>query len=62
MRWRTERYEFVDDRPAIDLLAGGPWLRQAIEAQTPIAELVAAHEDARQAYLARRRPFLRYPD
>jgi len=62
MRWRTERYEFVDDRPAIDLLAGGPWLRAAIEAQTPVAELVAAHEGARQGFLARRRPFLRYPE
>ncbi|MCA9638094.1 MAG: DUF1343 domain-containing protein, partial [Myxococcales bacterium] len=37
MRWRTERYEFVDDRPALDLLAGGSWLRAAVEAQAPIA-------------------------
>ncbi len=62
MRWRTEAYEFVDDRPAIDLLAGGPWLREAIEAQIPVAELVASQESARQAFLARRRPFLRYPE
>ncbi|MEZ4451666.1 MAG: DUF1343 domain-containing protein [Nannocystaceae bacterium] len=61
MRWRTERYEFVDDRPALDLLAGGAWLRRAIEAQTPTRELVAIHEPARQAFLRRRGPFLRYP-
>ncbi|MBP1612508.1 MAG: hypothetical protein H6Q01_1171 [Acidobacteria bacterium] len=30
-RWREEPYEFVADRPAIDLLAGGPGWREAIE-------------------------------
>lgn len=29
--WRKEAYEFVADRYAIDLLAGGSWLREAIE-------------------------------
>jgi uncharacterized protein YbbC (DUF1343 family) len=58
--WRTERYEFVDDRPAIDLLAGGSWLREAIEAGTPVRELVAAQADACAGFVARRRPFLRY--
>lgn len=62
MRWRTERYEFVDDRPALDLLAGGPWLRAAVEAQAPLAELLAAQEPGRRAFIARRRPFLLYPE
>ena len=61
MAWRTERYEFVDDRPALDLLAGGAWLRAALEAGTSTAELLASQEDARRAFVARRRPFLRYP-
>jgi uncharacterized protein YbbC (DUF1343 family) len=60
MAWRTEPYEFVADRLAIDLLAGGTWLREAVEAGVPARELVARVEPARQAYLARRRPFLRY--
>lgn len=30
--WREAAYEFVSDRPAIDLLAGGPALRRAIDA------------------------------
>lgn len=60
MRWRTEPYEFVADRPAIDLLAGGPWLRAAIEAQAPLAELVAREEPGRAAFVARRRRFLLY--
>jgi uncharacterized protein YbbC (DUF1343 family) len=62
MRWRTEVYEFVADRPALDLLAGGPWLRQAIEAQVSLAEMLAAEEPGRLAFLRRRAPFLLYPD
>mgnify|MGYP003594331166 CR=1 FL=1 len=61
MRWRTESYEFVADRPALDLLAGGPWLRAAVEAQAPLAELAASQEPARAAFVARRRGFLLYP-
>ncbi len=30
-RWRTEAYEFVSDRPAIDLLTGGPEFRAAVD-------------------------------
>lgn len=62
MRWRTERYEFVEDRPALDLLAGGAWLRSAIEAQEPVRGLLAAQEPGRVAFIERRRPFLLYPD
>ncbi|WAS99081.1 exo-beta-N-acetylmuramidase NamZ family protein [Nannocystis punicea] len=62
MRWRTEPYEFVADRPAIDLLAGGPWLREAIESQTSLAEMAASQEPARAAFVVRRRQFLLYPE
>jgi uncharacterized protein YbbC (DUF1343 family) len=62
MKWRTEPYEFVSDRPAIDLLAGGPWLRQAIEAGASTSELMYVCEPDRQAFLRRRRPFLLYED
>jgi uncharacterized protein YbbC (DUF1343 family) len=60
MRWRTEPYEFVSDRPAIDLLAGGSWLREAIESKVTAAELVDHCEADRKAFLRRRAPFLRY--
>lgn len=40
-RWRTEAYEFVSDRPAIDLLSGGPELRAVIDQGAPIDELLA---------------------
>jgi uncharacterized protein YbbC (DUF1343 family) len=62
MRWRTEPYEFVADRPALDLLAGGPWLREAIEAQVPLAEMAASQEAGRAAFVARRERFLLYPE
>jgi len=60
MKWRTEEYEFVADRPALDLLAGGAWLRAAIEGQVTIAEMLAREEEGRRAFLARRRGFLLY--
>jgi uncharacterized protein YbbC (DUF1343 family) len=41
LRWRTEEYEFVRDRPAIDLLTGGPEFRVAIDDGEPLDELLA---------------------
>ena len=38
--WRQEPYEFVADRPAIDLLTGGPMTRQVIEDNAPLEELL----------------------
>ena len=40
-RWRTEEYEFVSDRPAIDLLTGGPELRAAVDEGTSLDALLA---------------------
>lgn len=40
-RWRAETYEFVSDRPAIDLLTGGPEFRIAVDEGTSIDELLA---------------------
>ena len=39
-RWRTERYEFVDHIPAIDLLFGSDRERKALEAGVPLPEIV----------------------
>jgi hypothetical protein len=41
-RWRTEEYEFVTDRPAIDLLTGGPEFREAVDAGQPLDSVLAA--------------------
>jgi len=40
-RWRTEVYEFVSDRPAIDLLTGGPEFRKAVDRGASLDEVLA---------------------
>ena len=46
-RWRTEVYEFVSDRPAIDLLTGGAEFRTAVDRGASLDEVLA--EEARGA-------------
>ena len=60
-RWRTEPYEF-DDRPAIDLLTGSARFRETLEANGALRSEIARHFDAAAPFLARREPFLLYPD
>jgi uncharacterized protein YbbC (DUF1343 family) len=43
--WRTETYEFVSDRPAIDLLFGSDRERLSLEAGVPWREIAAAWGD-----------------
>ncbi|GAB4317643.1 MAG: DUF1343 domain-containing protein [Candidatus Sumerlaeia bacterium] len=40
-RWRTERYEFRDDVPAIDLLTGQARVREMIDAGAPVSEITS---------------------
>lgn len=61
-RWRTERYEFVDDKPAIDLLFGSDRERLAIEAGTKYGDIIAAWKPEEAAFRVRRRPYLLYPE
>ncbi len=58
--WRTEPYEFVADRPAIDLLAGGPEIRVGVDEQRPLDELAQTWLAAEQAFAERRRASLLY--
>ncbi len=60
-QWRTESYEF-DDRPAIDLLTGSPRFREAIEAGESLRAEIGRHYEGARQFLARREPFLLYPD
>jgi len=60
-RWRTEPYEF-DDRPAIDLLTGSARFRETLEGNGALRAEIARHFDAAAPFLARREPFLLYPD
>jgi uncharacterized protein YbbC (DUF1343 family) len=59
-RWRTEKYEFVDHLPAIDLLAGSGAFRNGVEAGQGVDALCAAWDGERSAFEKRRAPFLLY--
>ena len=61
-RWRTERYEFVEHIPAIDLLFGSDRERLALEAGVPWREIAAHWKSDEAAFPERRRPHLLYPD
>lgn len=54
-RWRTEVYEFVSDRPAIDLLTGGPELRTAIDEGAPVDAVLAREARAAAEFDGQRR-------
>jgi uncharacterized protein YbbC (DUF1343 family) len=58
--WRSEPYEFVANRLAIDLLFGSDRERQALEAGRPLAELFQAWEEEEETFHRRRQPFLIY--
>jgi uncharacterized protein YbbC (DUF1343 family) len=59
-RWRTEKYEFVSDRPAVDLLTGGDAIRKGIEAGATLDELRSTWQAAQDAFAERRRACLVY--
>lgn len=60
LRWRTRAYEFVTDRPAIDLLCGGPTVRELIDAGAPLEAVAATWGDDEARFLEARRPHLLY--
>jgi uncharacterized protein YbbC (DUF1343 family) len=57
-RWRAEPYEFVADRPAIDLLSGGDEIRQAIEQHGRLEEIAESMAPFERAFAEHRRPAL----
>jgi uncharacterized protein YbbC (DUF1343 family) len=59
--WRTEKYEFVEHIPAIDLLTGSGRFRAEVEAGKGVAELCAAWDGECASFVQRRAPFLLYP-
>ncbi len=59
--WRTEEYEFVRDRPAIDLLFGCAREREALDAGASWRDLAAAWEPEEAAFAERRAAWLLYP-
>ena len=58
--WRAHAYEFVDEVPAIDLLAGSAALREGIDAGAPLADLAATWAAAERDFRQRRSAWLLY--
>lgn len=59
-QWRTRAYEFVDDKPAFDLLTGSPRVRQEIDAGADLADIARTWADAEAAFRDARRTWLVY--
>ena len=60
--WRTEPYEFVSDRLAVDLLSGSDVLRQTIDGGGTLFDLEDAWSRYEIEFRRRRRPYLLYPE
>jgi hypothetical protein len=58
--WRSEAYEFVSDRPAIDLLTGDVALRQIVDDGLDPGEWVATWAGDGQRFRAEREAILLY--
>jgi uncharacterized protein YbbC (DUF1343 family) len=58
--FRTEPYEFVSDRPALDLLCGGPEPRELIAAGKSLDEWLAQDARAAERFAQERQPYLLY--
>ncbi len=58
--WRHEPYEFVTDRPAIDLLTGSPAVREGVEQGADLEEIAATWKEGEQAFEEQRKPFILY--
>ena len=59
-RWRTERYEFVDDKPAIDLLCGTDAVRRAIDAGQSLDACLSGFTEELSAFESIRKKSLIY--
>lgn len=59
--WRTETYEFISDRLAIDLLYGSPRPREMIDAGATTDDVISSFAEAEAAFCEARRPVLLYP-
>jgi len=59
-QWRDPPYEYENDKMPIDILAGSPALRQQIENQVPLEEIVASWRPGIGEFEETRRKFLLY--
>ena len=59
-KWRDPPYEYEHDKMPIDILAGSPALREQIEAQVPLPEIIASWAPGEAEFTEIRRPYLLY--
>jgi uncharacterized protein YbbC (DUF1343 family) len=59
-KWRYRTYEFVKDKPAIDLLAGSQTLREQIDHGAPLGEIVDSWRGDEEDFRRRRAQYLLY--
>lgn len=60
--WRRAAYEFVEDRPAIDLLSGDSALREAIDSGGDASEWITSWRGDEEEFRQIRREILLYPE
>ena len=58
--WRSDAYEFVDDIPAFDLLAGSAELREGIDAGADLGALASTWAEAEARFVEERQSWLLY--
>lgn len=61
-RWRKEPYEFETGRLAIDLLAGGSWLREGVEGARDLESYLSEGEAAAKKFQKQIKPLWLYPE
>jgi uncharacterized protein YbbC (DUF1343 family) len=59
-RWRTKAYEFVDRIPAIDLLCGGPEVREGVDAGASVEDIARTWKAEEDEFRRRREAYLLY--
>ena len=62
LEWRREAYEFVGDRPAIDLLSGDSTLRSVLESGSEPTDWISSWEADEDAFRRESAEILIYPD
>ena len=61
-RWREKPYEFVADRPAIDLLTGGDDFRRALEGGGDLDSWLESWTEDEREFREERAEILLYPE
>jgi uncharacterized protein YbbC (DUF1343 family) len=59
-KWRDPPYEYEHDKMPIDILAGSPALREQIERQAALADIVASWRQSEAEFAEARRSYLLY--